>query len=98
MRKKFTITVPWHVCDKPDNIAMFHLCTMFNQARDMLTVYKQISLNEVLRIFYVCSEKQYSYRWGWDFNKGDRVDVQVIKNPPTPSIWYLKFVAYDIVD
>ena len=99
MDKKFTINVPWYDgFNIPDMADMdyFVIATRQCYVNDLLKIHGKISLNEVLDALHV--HKRYSYRWGYDYTKGDVIEIKVIKNPSNPKMrYYLRFTARDIV-
>ncbi len=96
MDKKFTIVLPYYKNSNKDLALLEFMCAL-NHATDMLKVYGQISLNEVVRVFHCTNVKSFSYRWGWDLRMDDKINVKVINNPANPFVCYLKFTARDIV-
>ena len=96
MDKKFTINIPWYDCSNIPGMDYFVIATQQCYVNDLLKIHGKISLNEVLDALHV--HKRYSYRWGYDYTKGDCIEIKVIKNPSNPKMrYYLRFTARDIV-
>jgi len=98
MNKKFTICVPYEADfkhDKDVETMTIHCRTIY--VNDLLKLHGTISLNEVLRSLSYSTRNRYSYRWGWDLQKGHHIDIKIINNPTDLKMVYLKLTAYDIV-
>lgn len=99
MNKTFTICVPYEADFKHEkDVEMMMLRCHADHFNDLLKSHGTISLNEVLRSLYFTTRNSYSYRWGWDLQKGHSIDIKIINNPTNPKMVYLKITAYDIVD
>ena len=96
-RKKTVFLAYEEEIDK--NSTLFNLFYNSVRSNDLLRVRGEISLNEVIDLFFpgFIHPRRYSYRWGWNYAKHGYVDIEYIKNPVDPRVCYLKFVAYDIV-
>jgi hypothetical protein len=98
MSKKFTICVPYEADFKHDkDVETTMIRCHANYVNDLLKLHGTISLNEVLRSSYFTTRNRYSYRWGWDLQKGHHIDIKIINNPTDLKMVYLKLTAYDIV-
>lgn len=96
MDKKFTISIPWYDFSDDPDMDYFVIANAQHYFNDCLKLQGKISLNEVLDVLHV--HKKYSYRWGYDYRKGDSIEIKVIKNPSNLKMrYYLKFRARDIV-
>lgn len=98
MSKKLTICVPYEADFKHDkDVETMMIRCHINYVNDLLKSHGTISLNEVLRSLYFTTRNSYSYRWGWDLQKGHYIDIKIINNPTNPKMVYLKLTTYDIV-
>ena len=99
MDKKKTVILAYEgEIDK--NSTLFNLFYNCTKSNDLLRVRGEISLNEVIYLFFQGNNhpRRYSYRWGWNYAKHEYIDAEYIKNPVNPRVGYIKFVAYNIVD